>query len=174
MNLLKNKSRRAKLISTRNSFRIWKEAARDTISQLRQHNILKIQKFRETKVNLVLKRTFKKTLRVKFYQWYKQILKIRNLIHFGYRILNKVFYTRDKNVANIFLSKWNEITKISIQKENMKKLKESSIEKVIDSNRRRCEKKIVEIRFNLWRNEILQEKMKTKEVSRQQKVVNKF
>jgi hypothetical protein len=158
MLVLKNKSRRTKFISFRHYFRVWKEEARENITQLNNEAVLKFQKMRESKIKTILKRNFKNNLHSRFYQWYKQILKIRNLIHLGASIIKKNFYSKDKKVAGEFFGRLVNYNKALIQREELIKARENSMNTIISSKMKRSNKKILNHRFKVWVKFVEEEK----------------
>lgn len=160
MIVLKNKSRRNKFILMRHFFRIWKEESKENISHIKHEANLKFLKMRESKIKIILKRNFKNNLHSRFYQWYKQILKIRNFTHLGFSILKKIIYNKDKKIVSELFGRLVKYNKSQKEREELIKAREIAMNKIIITKMTKSNKKVLNHRYKLWKQFVSEEKLK--------------
>lgn len=160
MIVLKNKSRRNKFILMRHFFRIWKEESKENISHIKHEANLKFLKMRESKIKIILKRNFKNNLHSRFYQWYKQILKIRNLTHLGISLLKKIIYYKDKKIVSELFGRLLKYNKSLKEREELMKAREIAMNKIIITKMTKSNKRVLNHRYKLWKQFVSEEKQK--------------
>jgi hypothetical protein len=160
MIVLKNKSRRNKFILMRHFFRIWKEESKENISHIKHEANLKFLKMRESKIKIILKRNFKNNLHSRFYQWYKQILKIRNLTHLGISIVKKIIYYKDKKIVSELFGRLLKYNKSLKEREELMKAREIAMNKIIITKMTKSNKRVLNHRYKLWKQFVSEEKQK--------------